>query len=170
VHLKTAKKHRKKANGADDENRREKAHRVPLSELAIELLRKLKDGQAEQERHSAYLFPTAYSKRLGDAPMEEKSLTRAAARNQCGLEHWMPHDLRRTAATHMNRLGINFIWVEKVLNHKLQAMLKIYNKLPCEDEKRAALAQWAAELRRIIAGESNVVVLEGQTPHEATRA
>lgn len=66
-----------------------------------------------------------HSKKLGDAPMEEKSLTRAAARNQCGLEHWTPHDLRRTAATHMNRFGINFIWVEKVLNHKLQGMLKV---------------------------------------------
>lgn len=59
----------------------------------------------------------------------------------------------------MNRLGINFIWVEKVLNHKLQGMLKVYNKHPYEDEKRAALDQWAAELRRIIAGESNVVAL-----------
>lgn len=86
-------------------------------------------------------------------------LPSAAARNQCGLEHWTPHDLRRTAATHMNRLGINFIWVEKVLNHKLQGMLKVYNKHPYEDEKRAALDQWAAELRRIIAGESNVVAL-----------
>jgi integrase len=159
AHLKTAKKRRKKADGAEDENRREKAHRVPLSELAIELLRELKDEQAEQNRESACVFPTAHSKRLGDAPMEEKSLTRAAARNQCGLEHWTPHDLRRTAATHMNRLGINFIWVEKVLNHKLQGMLKVYNKHPYEDEKRAALNQWASELQRIVAGESNVVAL-----------
>lgn len=110
---------------------------MPLSDLAIELLRELKNEQAEQKRDSAYVFPTAHSKRFGDAPMEEKSLTRAAARNQCGLEHWTPHDLRRTAATHMNRLGINFIWVEKVLNHKLQGMLKVYNKHPYEDEKRA---------------------------------
>ena len=56
--------------------------------------------------------------------------------------------------------------VEKVLNHKLQGMLKVYNKHPSEDEKRAALDQWAAELRRIIAGESNVVVLRGQTRRE----
>lgn len=170
AHLKTAKKRRKKATGADDENRREKAHRVPLSELAIELLQALKNGQAEQERDSAFVFPTAHSKRLGDAPMEEKSLTRAAARNQCGLEHWTPHDLRRTAATHMNRLGINFIWVEKVLNHKLQGMLKVYNKHPYEDEKRAALDQWASELQRIVAGESNVVALGDRRAAKVTHA
>jgi len=159
AHLKTAKKRRKKANGADDENRRENAHKVPLSDLAVELFRELKDEQRNQERNSTYVFPTAHSTRLGDVPMDEKSLTRAAARNQCGLEHWTPHDLRRTAATHMNRLGINFIWVEKVLNHKLQGMLKVYNKHPYEDEKRQALDQWAAELRRIVAGESNVVTM-----------
>lgn len=45
AHLKTAKKRRKKATGADDENRREKAHRVSLSELAIELLQDSKTSK-----------------------------------------------------------------------------------------------------------------------------
>jgi integrase len=63
AHLKTAKKRRKKADGADEENRREKAHRVPLSELAIELLRELKDEQTEQNRDSAYVFPITHSRR-----------------------------------------------------------------------------------------------------------
>lgn len=148
AHLKTTRK--------DSKNL--KPHKVPLSELAIELLEEVKALSDDSE----YLFPTAHTQRVGDAPMDEKSLTRAAARNQCGLEHWTPHDLRRTAATHMNRLGINFIWVEKVLNHKLQGMLKVYNQHPYEDEKRQALDQWAAELRRIIAGKSNVVALPNQ--------
>ena len=33
------------------------------------------------------------------------------------------------------------------------------NKHPYEDEKRAALDQWASELQRIVAGESNIVAL-----------
>jgi hypothetical protein len=48
---------------------------------------------------------------------------------------------------------------KKVLNHKLQGMLKVYNKHPYEDEKRAALDQWASELRRIEAKGSPVTRL-----------
>lgn len=132
-----------------------KEHVVPLSSLALELLGELKKLAGD----SIYLFPTAHSKRRGSAPMDEKSLTRAVARNQCALEHWTPHDLRRTASSHMHRIGVDPIVVEKVLNHTLPGMLRVYNAHDYANEKRDALDRWATELRSIIAGKSNVVAL-----------
>lgn len=132
-----------------------KPHAVPLSPLSIELLRELRTLASESE----FLFPARRSEQRGDAPMTEKALTRAAARNQAGLERWVPHDLRRTAASHMNRLGTDAIVVEKVLNHTLPRMMETYNRHDYLTEMRAALDAWGAELRRIIAGTSNVVAL-----------
>lgn len=130
-----------------------KEHEVALSSLSLELFAELKKLAGESD----YLFPTAHSKRLGTAPMDEKSLTRAASRNQCGLAHWTPHDLRRTASSHMHRIGVEPLVCEKVLNHSLPGMLAVYNVHDYSTEKRDALDRWAAELRNIIAGKSNVV-------------
>jgi integrase len=136
-----------------------KEHAVPLSSLALELLSELKT----LSKDSDYLYPSAYAKRRDTAgAMDEKSLTRAAARNQCGLAHWTPHDLRRTASSHMHRIGVDPIVVEKVLNHTLPGMLAVYNRHDYEAEKRDALDRWAAELRNIIAGKSNVVAIPKQ--------
>lgn len=135
-----------------------KEHPVPLSSLAIELLKDLQTLAGD----SAFLFPTAHSQRLGDTAMTGKALTRAAARNQCGLEHWTAHDLRRTAASHMNRIGVDAIVVEKVLNHTLPRMMQTYNRHDYEAEMRDALDRWAAELRKIIAGQSNIVAMPKQ--------
>ncbi len=130
-----------------------KPHTVPLSPLALELLREVKALAGD----SAYIFPTRLSGR--DAPVSDKAVTRAASRNQCGLKHWTPHDLRRTAASHMNRLGVDAIVVEKVLNHSLGGVLQTYNRHTYGNEMHAALDKWGAELRQIIAGRSNVVAL-----------
>ncbi len=132
-----------------------RAHVVPLSALALDLLTELRALAGE----SAYLFPTRLRERRGDAPMTEKALTRATARNQCGLAHWTAHDLRRTAASHMHRLGADPLVVERVLNHTLPGVLGVYNRHDYEREMRDALERWGAELRRIIAGESNIVAL-----------
>ncbi len=130
-------------------------HAVPLSPLARELLRELRTLAGGSD----FLFPARRSEQRGDAPVTEKALSRAAARNQCGLDRWTPHDLRRSAATHMNRLGTDAIVVEKVLNHTLPKMMATYNRHDYLPEMRAALDAWSAELRRIVAGTSNVVAL-----------
>jgi integrase len=62
------------------------------------------------------------------------------------IEHWTIHDLRRTAATHMARLGVDEIVVERVLGHRIGGVKGVYNRYRYIEEKRAALALWAAEL------------------------
>lgn len=64
------------------------------------------------------------------------------------IEHWTIHDLRRTAATHMARLGVDEIVVERVLGHRIGGVKGVYNRYRYIEEKRAALELWAGELLR----------------------
>jgi integrase len=73
---------------------------------------------------------------------------------------WRLHDLRRTVATHMVRLGVTETIVGRVLNHAAQGVTaKVYALHSYAPEKRSALDRWAAEIRREVAGRpaSNVV-------------
>jgi integrase len=80
-----------------------------------------------------------------------------------GLRPFMPHDLRRTAATLAGDLGFDDAWIAKCLDHaasKKQEQIvpsvtgKVYNHSKRMKEKRAVLDGVAAELRRIIGGET----------------
>lgn len=67
-----------------------------------------------------------------------------------GLPRWTPHDLRRTARTHMARIGILDEHAEAVLNHAKQGIVGVYNKYKYQQEKKAALIKWEAELMKIV--------------------
>jgi integrase len=62
------------------------------------------------------------------------------------IEPWVLHDLRRTCATGIARLGEPVHVIEAVLNHKTGAITKIagiYNRWSYAEEKRRALTAWA---------------------------
>src|SRR5690606_22282815 len=67
--------------------------------------------------------------------------------------HWRWHDLRRTVATGMQRLGVRLEVTEAVLNHvsgSRAGIAGVYQRHDYADEKRQALDRWAAELVRIV--------------------
>jgi integrase len=79
------------------------------------------------------------------------------------LERFTPHDLRRTVRTRLAEIGVSDIVAEKVLGHKLQGILAVYNRHPYEAEKRAGLSLWEQRLKGILghAGAvSNVIPFE----------
>ena len=82
------------------------------------------------------------------------SITRAVSRHWSeikGIEKaFTPHDLRRTVRTKLAELGIDDIVAERVLGHKLQGMLAIYNQHPYLKEKRYALMRWENRLAQIV--------------------
>ncbi len=70
------------------------------------------------------------------------------------LEPFTIHDLRRTAATHLQRLGFSEAVVDAVLNHlsgTRAGISGVYQRHRFTDEKRAALEAWSVDLARIIA-------------------
>tara|TARA_R110002124_G_scaffold11597_18_gene55388 strand:- start:49143 stop:50396 length:1254 start_codon:yes stop_codon:yes gene_type:complete len=78
--------------------------------------------------------------------------------------HWTFHDLRRTAATTMARLGIPVRVTEAVLNHVSGTgggIVGVYQRHDYADEKRRALEAWAQFLDGLVSGVGdNVHLLE----------
>ena len=68
---------------------------------------------------------------------------------------WRLHDLRRTAASGMARLGTNLPVIEKVLNHasgSFAGIVGVYQKHSFADEKRAALEAWGNFVTALVEG------------------
>jgi integrase len=79
------------------------------------------------------------------------------------IDHWTFHDLRRTCATGMAKLGVPLRVGEAVLNHISGSgggIASIYVRHDYAVEKRQALEAWARYVEDLIEGKSpNVVKL-----------
>jgi len=119
---------------------------VPLIRLAREVIEK---ARAYSDK-SAYVFKSTHRK----SPVTRAGMGRAVKRYWPKMKEieksFTPHDLRRTLRTRLAELGVDNIIAERVLGHRLQGMLAVYNQYPYEQEKREALEKWEAKLRLII--------------------
>ena len=86
------------------------------------------------------------------------------------LAPWSVHDLRRTLATGLQRLGVRLEVTEAVLNHisgSRAGIAGVYQRHDWAMEKRAALDAWAAHVHAVAEQRSptgNVVKLALKTP------
>lgn len=117
-----------------------RAHVVPLSQLAMTVLGSV------LRIHDEFLFPAR-----GNAAANPSGFSKMKRRLDAlsGVTDWTLHDLRRTAATHMARLGVAPHVVERILNHAtgtLGGVAGIYNRFHYLPEMRAALELWAAHV------------------------
>jgi integrase len=138
-----------------------KTHLVPLSPAALKLLGPVV-GKGK-------VFPGAAT--------GQRAYSRAARRVRTALEKelneavapWSWHDIRRTVATGMQRLGVRLEVTEAVLNHisgSRAGIVGVYQRYNWADEKRAALDAWAGHVERVIADNGaavadNVTALRG---------
>jgi integrase len=68
---------------------------------------------------------------------------------------FVPHDLRRTAASRMTGdLGISRLTVSKVLNHTESGVTAVYDRHSYDREKREALTAWGRRLERIVSAQA----------------
>ncbi len=68
------------------------------------------------------------------------------------LEPWRLHDLRRTVASGMAKLGTQPHVIEAVLNHRsgtVSGIARVYNRYSYETEGADALARWARHLEAV---------------------
>jgi integrase len=137
-----------------------RAHLVPLSAPMIELLKALpRLGGGD------HVFSTDGKTHISGYAKLKSRLDKFISADEAGpLAAWRLHDLRRTAATHMVRLGVLEEVVGKVLNHASAGVTaKVYALHRYEPEKRSALSRWAAEVMRAVSHNDslNVVRLHG---------
>ncbi len=62
------------------------------------------------------------------------------------LAPWTIHDLRRTAASGLGKLGASRFVIGRVLNHADSSVTGIYDRHAYLDEKRHALESWGTYL------------------------
>lgn len=154
----------------------DKAHLVPLSEMARDLLDTVA-GTENWPRHG-FVFSTTGERPISGFSKAKRRMDEAmAAASQehevDGGEHpagtviapWRLHDLRRTLATGMQRLGVRFEVTEAVLNHvsgSRSGVAGVYQRHTWADEKRTALDAWAHHIRAVVStvDRKNVVSLE----------
>ena len=86
----------------------------------------------------------------GERPISGFSKAKARADKLSGITGWRLHDLRRTAATNMAKLGIPVSTISKVLNHASTSVTAIYDRHSYLPEKREALERWAEKLKNLV--------------------
>lgn len=74
------------------------------------------------------------------------------------MDLFTPHDLRRTAASHMAGMGIGRLTISKVLNHVERGVTAIYDRYSYDEEKRTALNGWAEKLSDIVEGREGRII------------
>ena len=74
---------------------------------------------------------------------------------------WRIHDLRRTCASGLQRLGVRTETIERALNHisgSFRGVAGTYQRDPMTEEVKAALARWAQHVAGLVSGEASKVV------------
>ena len=135
------------------------SHRIPLSAGALELLKRAKELSGD----SQWVFPSPlYADRHMGPTAIDHAMHRALP--TIGLIDATPHDLRRTAASHMTGSGIPRLTITKILNHAEPGVTAVYDRHSYDREKRQALDAWGRRLEEIIAGlgYSNVIEFNRQ--------
>jgi integrase len=129
-----------------------RTHTIPLSAEALAVLKEL---EAFKRKDMTLVFTTT-----GLTPISgfsraksiiDKDVTDARKKKDLEpLAPWRVHDLRRTAATEMSRLGASRFIVARILNHTDREVTGIYDRNLYLAEKKAALDQWGSYLSRIV--------------------
>jgi integrase len=126
------------------------AHLVPLSSAAVAELEPLIGG-----RKTGKLFPARGNADVGPSGVSKAwSRIRFAVVKELGCQpdRFTIHDLRRTGATGLQRLGVRLEVTEAILNHvsgSRGGIVGVYQRHHFSDEKRIALDAWAMEVERI---------------------
>ena len=121
-----------------------RAHEIPLSPQVVDLI------EALPRKSERYVFSLR-----GGGPIGGFAKLKARLDMACGVRDWVLHDLRRTAASGLARLGVGLPVIEKVLNHvggSFAGVVGIYQRHDFAGEKRRALELWGAHVESIVSG------------------
>src|ERR1039457_3077785 len=154
-----------------ERSKNKKAHRVYLTETALELI--------GETNYKGFLFPCTSTKKIqpmGISQVVSRNLSvpvlvkgkpvfdkggKPVTENKLGVPDFTPHDLRRTAATCMSQLGMLDEIIDAVLNHTKQGIIRTYNLNRYDLEKQQALEAWERMLISIVTGKvGNVISIQ----------
>lgn len=145
-------------------------HALPLSSAAMDILTSL----PRIENEAGLVFPARASRGENAGPVSAHSKAKmrldhaivelASIDGSTPLAQWGFHDLRRSTASGMARLGVDLHVIERCLNHvsgTFGGVVSIYQKHKFEDGMRRAMDAWGAHVECLVTGREagNVVDL-----------
>jgi integrase len=141
-----------------------KAHLVPLAPAAVWLLDAQAGGVEWPQR--GYILTTTGRTPVSGISKAKAALDKAMSNEGAMVDPWRLHDIRRTVATGLQRLGVRFEVTEAVLNHvsgSKGGVAGVYQRHDWADEKRSALEAWAGYVEQLMTGitDTNVVRIRG---------
>jgi integrase len=148
------------------------AHMVPLSPAARDLIKALLPKDANEAKrvlrdwraNRGLVLPGAIqtpfagwskAKRALDKAITGVRAAEASGKSPAPFVPWSVHDLRRTVATGLQRLGVRLEVTEAILNHisgSRGGIAGVYQRHDWASEKRAALDAWATRVSSIVEG------------------
>lgn len=168
----------KKRNWHIPTSKNQRDHNIYLSDFAVkqfEALNELRETDADGEL-VPWVFPNnagtdvlnikTLGKQYADRqrPDYKKQLKRRCKKNTALMldgGRWTAHDLRRTAATIMARLGVSADVIDECLNHMLtRKVSRVYIQDRRWDEQRVAFIRLGAHLDTLLTGKKSGVVIE----------
>lgn len=170
-----------------ERSKNKRAHRVYLTDTAIDLIGPLKvaDPKTKEMKSKGFIFPSPRSAEATKSkklkPIETNALAHVIRRNHAspvlvngepvfdkkgkpitenklGVDFFTPHDLRRTANTLMASSKIIKEYRERVLNHTLEKLDGTYNQHDYDDEKQMALEALERKIQSILTDKDNNVI------------
>lgn len=121
-----------------------KTHDVHLSNAAVALIRSMPRFVLPDGSESPFVFTTT-----GKTAVSGFSKAKAQVDNLSGVTDWRLHDIRRTVATEMSKMGVAIHVAEAILNHKsgtVSGVTAVYQRNQFLDERREAINRWCARL------------------------
>ena len=93
-----------------------------------------------------------------DQPFNGWSKAKAQLDQKAQIAPWTLHDLRRSYATGLQRLGVKLEVIEALLNHvsgTRAGIIGVYQRHHYQDEMREAVERWESHLRTILEARKN---------------
>lgn len=127
-------------------------HWVYLSAQAVEMIRELQTLTHSQR----FLFPMRRG--YEDRPIAKSTLNQAVRAMKADVQHFVIHDFRRTASTHLHEMGMSSDAIEKALAHSIKGIKGVYNRAEYADERSKILQLWASFVDTQINDGNKVIV------------
>ncbi len=121
-------------------------HSLPLGLMSKSIL-----TNCQLKGATSFLFPARVSKKL-PTTFNGWSKSKNSLDNRCGVKDWTLHDLRRTFATGLQRLGVSIPVIEQLLNHvsgTRAGIVGVYNRHSYFPEMKQAVDLWDAHITQL---------------------
>jgi integrase len=124
---------------------------LPLPDLALDVLKAVPRREGRDRVFG----------KTPDSGFGGWSQSKARLDAKVGFADWTHHDLRRTFASGLARLGVEIATIEQCLNHRsgtFRGIVSVYQHHDFIPEKRRALALWADHVRSLVDGRERKVL------------